>query len=130
MTEGQSRRERLAAADLARAEAKFGMHYWPDNRPPVEQIAAEAHARGDTVFQIDLPISAYQGAVDVTTAISKVWRPEYYDYIGLIERQGWRLDHMSAAYVPRGSTHQGVLGGATVEGIHGDLVGVYLFRRV
>ena len=76
-----------------------------------ERLAYEAYERGDQLFQIDLPVSGIQGRTGVSTASTRTWRPQVTDPLGVIERQGWRLENMSAAFVTTGSsateTHNG-----------------------
>lgn len=125
MTEG-TRRDKWAAADAARNEAKWGMRYVPDEQQPVDAAKA-ALERGDLVFQVDIPITMYQGTINVGSSWSRTWRPEPYDHIGAIERLGWRLAHMSTCFVSRGASIN--TGGTAEQSIHGDIVGVYVFRR-
>jgi hypothetical protein len=125
----QSWNERAAAADAARAEARWGMRYVPDEREAPERLAHDAAQRGDTWFQVDIPLSGYQGNVAVGSSWTRVWRAAPYDHIGAIERQGWRLEHVAACYVERGSSSNSGATGATEASTHGDVIGLYVFRR-
>jgi hypothetical protein len=123
MTEKRSWSERSAAADAARYDAKWGMRYLPDEREARERLAYGAAERGDHRFQVDIPISGYQGNVAVGSSFTRTWRPEPYDHIGAIERQGWALQHVSSCYVERGSSSNGgIVSGATEASTHGDVV--------
>lgn len=125
-----TRRERWAAADQARADAKWGMTYLPDPRSASpERLAYEARERGDRWFQIDLPVAYVQGTLNAAQNYTRTYRPEPVDVIGAIEAQGWRLEHVAATFVSRGEDAMGQLGGATAVAYHGEMVGLYVFRR-
>jgi hypothetical protein len=128
----QSWREREAAKDAARVEANFGMYLIPDERQePPAKLAWEAAQRGDLLFQIDLPVSYVQGSMGATTftAVSRTVRPvmapEHIDYLGQIEAQGWRLEHVSTSYLVQGE----ITGGNVQTAYHGTLMALYVFRR-
>ena len=130
MTDDMSRREKWAAADAARAQARWGMSYMPDSRAATpERLAYEARERGDQWFQIDVAINVVQGAVSVVDAYTQTARTESADFIGPIEAQGWTLEHVSTTFVTRGQSRMETLGGAAEYAFHGDLVGLYVFRR-
>lgn len=58
MSDEMSRREKWAAADAARAQARWGMSYMPDSRTATpERLAYEARERGDRWFQVDVAIN-------------------------------------------------------------------------
>ena len=108
------------------------MPHAPDPRTstPVE-LAREAHARGDQLFQIDLVVSAVQGAVTNNAASTRTVRGEAADVLGAIEAQGWRLEHVAATFVETGSTSVRRFFSDTgaLVATHGHLVGLYVFRR-
>ncbi len=130
MTDEMSRREKWAAADAARAQARWGMSYMPDSRTATpERLAYEARERGDQWFQIDVAINVVQGAVNAVAGYTQTARAEPVDFIGPIEAQGWALQHVSTTFVMRGQSSMAALGGAAEHAFHGDLVGLYVFRR-
>lgn len=129
-----SRRERWAAADAAIAELPWGIYQQPEARQSTtpRAMAQAAFARGDRLFQIDLPVAVVQGSVGVGSTQSRTWRPEDGDVLGAIESAGWLLEHVSSTFVTHGSTATKRLlanGGSTEVATHGSLVGLYVFRR-
>jgi hypothetical protein len=130
MTDDMSRREKWAAADAARAQARWGMSYLPDPRSATpERLAYEARERGDEWFQIDVAISVVQGAVNAVDGFTQTARSDSADFIGPIEAQGWTLQHVSTTYVIRGQSTMATVGDAAEHAFHGELVGLYVFRR-
>ena len=130
MADGQSRRERWAASDVARAEARWGMAYAPDSRvASPERLAYEAYERGDRWFQIDMVLHAVQGAVDLGGAYSRVQRGAEADFIGPIEAQGWTLEHVATTFAQHGQSVMSGAGGAAEAAAHGVMIGLYVFRR-
>jgi hypothetical protein len=130
MTEEMPRRARWAAADAARAQAGWGMSYVPDSRTASpERLAYEARDRGDRWFQIDVTLTAVQGTVNAMQGYTQTRRSESPDFIGAIEAQGWTLEHVSTTFVTRGQSTMAAIGGAAEHAFHGDLVGLYVFRR-
>jgi hypothetical protein len=130
MTDDMSRREKWAAADAARAQARWGMSYLPDPKTATpERLAYEARERGDEWFQIDVAISVVQGAVNAVDGFTQTARSDSADFIGPIEAQGWTLQHVSTTYVIRGQSTMATVGGAAEHAFHGELVGLYVFRR-
>lgn len=132
MSDEMTRRERWAAADVARNDARWGMNYVDDQRPTPEQLAYAAYQRGDRWFQIDVPLFYAQGttrAYDNYTRTHRQADPAP-DVIGPIESQGWILAHVATAFVLRGETGMENIGGAFETANHGELVALYVFRRV
>ena len=132
MAEEKSRRQQWAEADAARLEQTWGMHIEPDSRgESPERLAYEAYERGDRLFQIDLPVSGTQGRTGVSTASTRTWRPQVTDPLGVIERQGWRLENMSAAFTTGSSATKRIMAhsGSAEVAYHGTLMAVYVFRR-
>lgn len=127
-----SDKEARIAADVARAEASWGMPIIPDDRPagPV-RLAWEAHQRGDKFFQVDVPISYTQansnrGLATASRAMHPPMAAGQEDFLGQIEAFGWRLEHVSTSFVSQGyvaspGNYQG--------GYHGVLTALYVFRR-
>lgn len=119
----------------ARNENQWGMNHMPDPRTATpDRLAYEARERGDRLFQIDMVISVTEGWAQMGSAGTRTYRPmEGVDYLGPIEDQGWRLEHVSTAYVEQGSSAtKRVMAnvGSTEVSVHGYLVGTYVFRRV
>jgi hypothetical protein len=110
----------------------WGMTHAPDSRVATPAaLAREAYERGDQLFQIDLIVSAIQGAVDNTAPMTRTVRSDPGDVLGAIEAQGWRLEHVSTSFVETGSTSVKKFfsdTGALVAN-HGHLVALYVFRR-
>lgn len=110
----------------------WGMSHAPDPRveDPAE-LARAAYERGDRIFQIDLVVSAVQGAVTNSSIMTRTVRAEDTDVLGAIEAQGWRLEHVSTAFIDTGSTSVRKFfsdTGALVAN-HGHLIALYVFRR-
>ena len=131
MTEDLTRRERWAAADAARNEARWGISYTSDTRTQTpEQLAHAAYAAGHRWFQLDVPVAYVQGTASGYDSQTRTHRPaEPVDAIGAVEAQGWRLEHVSTAFVPRGERSMGHVGGEVATASHGELVALYVFRR-
>lgn len=108
------------------------MTHAPDTRTESpEQLARQAYERGDQLFQIDLVVSAVQGAVSNSDILTRTVRGESGDVLGAIEAQGWRLEHVATSFVETGSTSVKKFfsdTGALVAN-HGHLVALYVFRR-
>jgi hypothetical protein len=132
MSDEMTRREKWAASDAARDDARWGMSYAPDPRvASSERLAYEAHERGDQWFQIDLNLNFVQGSANLAQGFSRVQRGPQpaRDEIGLIEAQGWKLEHVAATFVHHGTSTMGAIGGAAEHATHGALVVLYVFRR-
>lgn len=128
--ETMTRRERWAAADAARSDARWGMTYAPDPRTATpERLAYEARERGDRWFQIDVPVSYTQGTVNAYDNYTRTHRAPEVDVIGSVEAQGWELAHVAATFVLRGEASMEHLGGAAATASHGEVVALYVFRR-
>lgn len=124
----------MSDGQVSEAEQYWGMGHVPDARvASPERLAYEARERGDQLFQIDLIVNVVQGRAFVGAASTRVYRPEAVDTLGLIEAQGWRLEHVSTTFVQTGSSAtKRVLAnaGSTEVATHGQLVALYVFRRV
>lgn len=108
----------------------WGMTYAADDRAGTPtDLARTAHARGDQLFQIDLPLYWVQGNVSATRGFTRTVRHDPGDVLGAIEAEGWQLEHVAATYVPHGESSMKAIGGAVETAGHGGLVGLYVFRR-
>lgn len=127
-------RERQETAQAAEQEAQWGMPFQDDpDRSAPERQAWEAYERGDRLFQIELPVCWVQGWIGVGAHASRVRHSARYDVLGAIEQQGWRLEHVAAAFMETGSSATKRVfasAGSTLVATHGAMVGLYVFRRV
>jgi hypothetical protein len=128
-TEAAGMRERWAGNDRARAEAAFNAQFpTAPERPTAVQEAYEAKARGDRLFQLELPIQSTAGFAGNGLA-QTYWRHHGQpgQILSQVEAYGWRLEHVSTVFAPASTVHMGVARGADAF-TQGVLVGVYLFR--
>lgn len=108
------------------------MAHAPDPRSDdPAQLARTAHERGDQFFQIDLVVSAVQGAVSNSSIMTRTVRADAGDVLGAIEAEGWRLEHVSTTFVDTGSTsvRKFFADTGTLVANHGHVIGLYVFRR-
>lgn len=122
----------MADDALEGQQSIWGMSHAPDPREAdVVELARAAYERGDRLFQIDLVVSAVQGAVSNTSVMTRTVRADEPDLLGRIEDQGWRLEHVSTAFVDTGSTsvRKFFSDTGTMAANHGHLVALYVFRR-
>lgn len=134
-----SRRDRAAARDAAEAdrnaEGVWGIDYVQEERvDSPERLAWEAAQNGDGWFQIDIPLAYTQGSARMGLTSTRTRRLPHGDVISRIEAQGWQLEHVAVTFVLRGhaSTKRMQLVVATSAddvAEHGELVGLYVFRR-
>lgn len=114
-------------------ESSWGMSHAPDERTAsAERLAYEAYERGDALFQIDITLAAVQGISQLGSSSTRVMRAQPTDMLGPIERQGWKLEHVGVTFVETGSSaSKRVLAhaGSTEVANHGQIVGLYVFRR-
>jgi hypothetical protein len=121
--------------DLARRERERGL---VAKREAAERFAASpagkarsARQAGRRMFQIDLAVSATRGEVVPMMSAYATSTPAA-DSSGLIEQieaEGWRLEHVGYVYRVTGSTSRDkFLGSGQQEAMHGEIVGIYLFR--
>jgi hypothetical protein len=122
--EQRATKERQQAESLKRQqEAVFAAS------PPGQARAAKA--AGATLFQIDIPLSrttgstvAMVGAFANTTATGDFSRT-----IQAIENEGWHLEHAGYVYRVTGSVSRDkFLASGQQEAVHGEIVGIYIFR--
>lgn len=122
--EARQRAEQDRLADRQRQEAAFAAS-------PVGR-ARSAAQRGDRFFQVELVVSALTGVASMFgSSDNEITRAEQHpDLLGLIEDEGWHLEHAGFVFVETGSTSTERMlfsGEGTVT--RGALTGVYLFRR-
>lgn len=117
---------------LGGEQSIWGMAHAPDPRAqePAE-LARAAYERGDQFFQLDLVVSAVQGAVTNSSIMTRTVRSDAADVLGAVEAQGWRLEHVSTSFVETGSTsvRKFFADTGTLVANHGHLVALYVFRR-
>lgn len=115
------------AADAARrAEAA----YWGSPQGK----AAQAFARGDEFFQIEIPHSSVTGFTNAafnSATQGKIRRNlTRTDLLGQIEETGWRLLHADWVYVQTGqNSRDKFLASGQHVVVTGEVIGMYLFRR-
>lgn len=93
--------------------------------------ARAARKSGATIFQVDIPLSkttgetvAMVGAFARSTPTTDCSR-----LIQAIEAEGWRLEHAGYVYRVTGSVSRDkFLASGQQEAVHGEIVGIYLFR--
>jgi len=93
--------------------------------------AREARAAGQTVFQMDVPLSKTRGkAIPMIGALANSTAPSNSSHvIQEIESQGWRLEHVGYVYRLTGSdSRDKFMMSGQQEAYSGELVGIYLFR--
>lgn len=111
----------------------WGMPHIPDARTATPaELARAAYERGDQLFQIDLVVSAIQGAVTNNAATTRTVRGDDADVLGAIEAEGWHLEHVSTSFVETGSVSVKRFFSDTgaLVATHGHLIALYVFRRV
>src|SRR5690348_6805539 len=100
MADDPTRSTPRSDAAIGGQQGIWGMAHAPDpgdssgssgapDRGPV-RLAQAAYERGDQLFQIDLVVSAVQGAVTNSGVMTRTVRGEATDVLGAIEAQGWR----------------------------------------
>ncbi|QJR36774.1 hypothetical protein [Gemmatimonas groenlandica] len=89
-----------------------------------------ARAAGERVFQIDLPLSTTTAAVvPMVGALTNSTGANHGSTIDLIEREGWRLEHVGYVFRATGSeSRDKFLASGQQEAISGEIIGIYLFR--
>lgn len=93
--------------------------------------ARKARLAGQTVFQVDLPLSTTRGvAIPLTGAFAKTTPQDGSSHvIQDVEAEGWRLEHAGYVYRLTGSdSRQKVTMGGQEGAFSGEVVGIYLFR--
>ena len=112
-------------AEKAQREAQAAFDATPTGQ------ARLARSRGASIFQIDLPLSRTTG---VTVALQGAYAhtsqtANYANLIQSIESEGWELEHAGYVYRITGSVSRDkTLASGQQEAVHGEIVGIYLFR--
>lgn len=120
--EERRRAENLRAEERRRAE-EFA-------KTPAGQARA-ARTAGARTFQLSLPLSQTKGVtvpmVGGTYANTK--STQHASIIDSVEAEGWKLEHAGYVYQVSGSvTSKSLLASGLQEAVHGEIVGVYIFR--
>jgi hypothetical protein len=116
--------EERQAKDRARTQEAF-------EKSPIGQARA-AYARGDAFFQVEIPHSAVKGQTVFGAALTRQTHATGgTDILGLIEAEGWRLEHAGFVYVMTGQTSRDkFLASGQQTAVMGEVSGIYLFRRL
>lgn len=99
-------------------------------RTPVGQ-ATEAKERGDRFFEVQLDAAQLKGSSTFGSSNNRMRRSGGApDVLGQIEEVGWRLEHVSHAFIETGATTTNRMLG-TGQGMvtRGVVTGFYLFRN-
>lgn len=116
-----ARAQRLEAQRQAQAEFLHSPH----------GRARAARRAGATIFQIDLPLSETTGRTVAMVGAFATSSPatSAANLIERIEAEGWRLENVGYVYRLKGSTTRDkFLASGQEEAMHGEIVGIYLFR--
>lgn len=95
--------------------------------------ARAAREAGATIFQIDLPLSKTTGVAIPLTGTYAMTSPteSYANLLQAVEDQGWKLEHAGYVYRVTGSVSRDkFLASGQQEAVHGEIVGIYLFRAI
>jgi hypothetical protein len=100
---------------------------------PVGQVRT-AHEAGDMFFQFAAPISETKRTVMAVLGGSKDMRKSettHGDVLGDIEKEGWQLEDVGYVFEQTGSVSRDKFASSgQTASVTGNIVGVYLFRRV
>lgn len=118
--------EQRAADAAKKAEAA----YWASPQGK----AAQAFARGDEFFQIEIPHSSVTGftnaAFNSATQATIRRKLSRTDLLGQIEETGWHLLHADWVYIQTGqNSRDKFLASGQHVVVTGEVIGIYLFRR-
>lgn len=96
---------------------------------PVGQARA-AKAAGARLLQISLSLSQTTGhAVAMTGTNATTTSTQHTSTLEAIEAEGWRLEHAAYVYRVTGSVSRDkFLSSGQQEAVHGEVLGVYIFR--
>lgn len=95
-------------------------------------IARKAHARGDTLLQLQVESARLAGGASSWGSFENltVSDPDIGWLLGHVEAIGWRLEHTGYAFVETGSsTSQRILSTGEGRVNRGEIVGYFVFRR-
>ena len=115
-------REQIAEREAGRREKAFA-------KTPAGQAKAAREA-GDRTFQILLTLSETTGRTEaMSRAYATTATTEHGTSIDLIEAEGWKLEHAGYVYRQTGSVSRDkFFSSGHQEAVHGEIVGVYIFR--
>lgn len=118
--------EERAAHAARKAEAAY--------RESPQGKAAEAFARGDEFFQVEIPHSSITGftnaAFNSTTKGTIRRKLTRTDLLGQIEETGWHLTHADWVYIQTGqNSRDKFLASGQHVVVTGEVIGIYLLRR-
>ena len=104
---------------------------WYASPPGQAYLAKEA---GDVFFQVEIPHKTITGFANAMWASNTSQRQQANapssDMLGLIESEGWRLEHASWVYVQTGqNSRDKFLASGQQVVVQGEIVGIYLFRN-
>ncbi len=101
-----------------------------EKRDPI-RAARAAFEQGEPLFQLALPLSETTGvSVGMVGAFSTTSTTEHGSLLSGIESAGWSLEHAAYVYRVKGSVSRDkLLSSGQEEAMHGEIVGVYIFRR-
>jgi DUF4097 and DUF4098 domain-containing protein YvlB len=93
-------------------------------------MARATRASGARTFQISLPLSQTIGhTVAMTGAYTTTKNTQHASIIDSVEAEGWRLEYAGYVYRVTGSVSRDkFLASGQQEAVHGEIVGVYIFR--
>lgn len=124
-------------AKLAKAELQEAQRLDVEKRLAEERFAQTpaGHAKaardsGSRIFQLALPLSKTTGYTRAMTgAYARTATEEHASTLDSIEAQGWRLENAGYVYRVIGSVSRDkFLSSGQQEAMHGEIVGVYIFR--
>lgn len=123
--------EERAAKDEKRRQAEAAAAEKEFRATPAGQ-ALTARDRGETLFQIAMPLSTSKAQIAVMiSAFTTTREHRHVSTLEAIEAQGWRLDHVGYVFRETGSeSRDKFLASGQQVAVSGEIVGVYLFRVV
>lgn len=102
-----------------------------ENESPAEQARA-AKAAGARLFQVSLPLSRTVGhTVAMIGAYASTKDTRHGSILDSVEAEGWKLEHAAYVYRVTGSVSRDkFLASGQQEAVHGEIVGIYIFRSL
>jgi hypothetical protein len=124
-----SKREEAEQRDVEKREAEKRRLAEEFAKTPAGQARA-ARAAGTRTFQLSLPLSQTTGhTVAMMGAFATTTSAQHASTIDSVEAEGWRLEHAGYVYRVTGSVSRDkFLASGQQEAVHGEIVGVYIFR--
>lgn len=100
-----------------------------ENEPPAAQARA-AKLAGARLFQLSLPLSQTTGrTVTMMGTYASTTTTRHASILDSIEAEGWRLEHAAYVYRVTGSVSRDkFLSSGQQEAVHGEIIGIYIFR--